>query len=75
MFSSFLNKKIQFWNLDVYNIFEDIFPEKLTFYNAFIITGSAYGVYENHSWIQKLFEVIKKIVHLKIPLLGICFGH
>ena len=35
----------------------------------------AYGVYENHSWIHELFEVIKKIVHHKIPLLGICFGH
>ena len=75
MFSSFLNKKIQFWNLDVYNIYENIFPENLTIYNAFIITGSAYGVYENHSWIKELFEVIKKIVHLKTPLLGICFGH
>ena len=75
MFSSLLNKKIQFWNVDVYNIYDNIFPEKLTFYNAFIITGSAYGVYENHSWIRELFKVIKKIVNLKIPLLGICFGH
>ena len=75
MFSLLLNEKIQFWNVDVYNIYDNIFPEKLTFYNAFIITGSAYGVYENHSWIKELFKVIKKIVNLKIPLLGICFGH
>ena len=75
MFSSFLNEKIQFWNVDVYNIYDNIFPEKLTSYNAFIITGSAYGVYENHSWISELFKVIKKIVNIKIPLLGICFGH
>ena len=75
MFSSLLNEKIQFWNVDVYNIYDNIFPEKLTSYNAFIITGSAYGVYENHLWIRELFKVIKKIVNLKIPLLGICFGH
>ena len=75
MFSSLFNEKIQFWNIDVYNIYENNFPEKLTSYNAFLITGSSYGVYENHSWIKKLFEVIKKIVHFKIPLLGICFGH
>ena len=75
MFSLLLNEKIQFWNVDVYNIYDNIFPEKLTSYNAFIITGSAYGVYENHSWIRELFKVIKKIVNLKIPLLGICFGH
>ena len=75
MFSSLLNKKIQFWNVDVYNIYKNIFPKKLNYYNAFLITGSAYGVYEKHSWIKILFEVIKKIVHLRIPLLGICFGH
>ena len=75
MFSSLLNDKMRFFNVDVYNIYENIFPENLDNYNAFIITGSAYGVYEHHSWIQELFEVIKKIVHLKIPLLGICFGH
>ena len=75
MFLSLFNEKIQFWNIDVYNIYENIFPGKLTYYNAFLITGSAYGVYENHSWIKKLFEVIKIIVHFRIPLLGICFGH
>ena len=75
MFSSLFNEKIHSWNVDVYNIYENIFPEKLDNFDGFIITGSAYGVYENHSWIKELFEVIKKIVHLKIPLLGICFGH
>ena len=75
MFSSFFSEKIQFWDVDVYNIYENFFPENLTYYNAFLITGSANGVYENHSWIKNLFEVIKKIVHFKIPLLGICFGH
>ena len=75
MFLSLFNEKIKFWNIDVYNIYKNIFPEKLTYYNAFLITGSAHGVYEKHSWIEKLFEVIKKIVQIKIPLLGICFGH
>ncbi len=75
MFSLLFRDKIHFWNVDVYNIYENIFPKQLNYYNAFIITGSAYGVYEDHYWIKNLFEVIKKIVHFKIPLLGICFGH
>ena len=57
MFLSLFNEKIQFWNIDVYNIYENIFPEKLASYNAFIITGSAYGVYENHSWIKNFLKL------------------
>ena len=30
MFSLLLNEKIQFWKVDVYNIYDNIFPEKLT---------------------------------------------
>ena len=75
MFSLLLEDKVNHWNIEVFNIYKDSFPKNLSRYNAFIITGSAYGVYENHSWIQKLFDVIKQLVEFKIPLLGICFGH
>jgi GMP synthase-like glutamine amidotransferase len=75
MFSLLLKDKIKHWKVNVFNIYEDIFPQDLAYYNGFIITGSAYGVYENHKWIKKLFDIINKIVKFKIPLLGICFGH
>ncbi len=75
MFSLLLKDKINHLNVNVFNIYEDIFPQDLAYYNGFIITGSTYGVYENHKWIKKLFDIINKIVKFKIPLLGICFGH
>ena len=75
MFSLLLIDKINHRNVNVFNIYEDIFPQDIAYYNRFIITGSAYGVYENHKWIKKLFDIINKIVKFKIPLLGICFGH
>ena len=75
MFSLLFKNKIEYWNTQVFNVYEDTFPENLIYYNAFIITGSAFGVYENHFWINKLFNVIRKIIVFKIPLLGICFGH
>ena len=75
MFSLLLKNKIKYWNIDIFNIYEDIFPKDLAYYNGFIITGRAYGVYENYSWIKKIFDIIKKVVELKIPLIGICFGH
>ena len=75
MFSILLKNKIKNWRIDTFNIYENIFPQDLACYNGFIITGSAFGVYENHSWIKHLFKVIKKIVQYRVPLLGICFGH
>ena len=75
MFSLLLKNKIKHWNIDIFNIYENVFPHDLTCYNGFIITGSAYGVYENHTWIKNLFHIIIKIVKYRTPLLGICFGH
>ena len=43
MFSLLLKNKIKYWNIDIFNIYEDIFPKDLAYYNGFIITGSAYG--------------------------------
>ena len=62
MFSLLLKDKINHWNVNVFNIYEDIFPQDLAYYNGFIITGSAYGVYENHQWINKLFDIIRDIL-------------
>jgi len=43
--------------------------------DAWIITGSAYSVYDDFAWInyikEKLFEMEKE----EKPVLGICFGH
>ena len=75
MFTLLLKNKIKDWNVDTFNIYENVFPQDLAYYNGFIITGSAYGVYENHLWIKNLFNIIIKIVKIRAPLLGICFGH
>ena len=63
------------WKFDNFKIINNIFPENLKHYDGFIITGSAYGVYENISWINNLFRKINEIINLDIPLVGICFGH
>lgn len=40
-----------------------------------IITGSAFGVYDNPPWMQPLREFIRKAYAADIAMLGICFGH
>jgi len=50
------------------------FP-KVVSLEGMIITGSAYGVYENPPWIDDLRLFIRSSYKAKIPMLGICFGH
>ena len=43
--------------------------------DAILITGSAAGVYEQHDWMQPLFEFIRSAADARTPQVGICFGH
>jgi GMP synthase-like glutamine amidotransferase len=42
--------------------------------DAYIITGSAAGVYDSHSWIRDLKGFIQGICG-RAALIGVCFGH
>ncbi len=43
--------------------------------DAWIISGSKFGVYEDHDWIEPLKALIRAIAAARIPLIGVCFGH
>lgn len=43
--------------------------------DAWLITGSKFGVYEDHPWIQPLSQLIQRAFAQDIPFIGICFGH
>jgi len=43
--------------------------------DAWLITGSRHGVYEDHPWIAPLEALVRRIHEEGRPLVGICFGH
>ena len=43
--------------------------------DAVLITGSAYGVYDDVSWMPALFRFIQETAAAGVPQFGICFGH
>ena len=47
-------------------------PETL---EAILITGSAFGVYDQTPWMRPLKEWIGFAAEHKVPMIGICFGH
>jgi GMP synthase-like glutamine amidotransferase len=50
------------------------FPDPATL-EGIVITGSAAGVYEDHSWLDPLRGFIRGAYQRRTPMLGVCFGH
>lgn len=59
----------------VYDVRDDVFPASEQDCDAWLITGSKHGVYENLPWMQRLKDLILAIDKSGKPLVGICFGH
>lgn len=42
---------------------------------GWIITGSRFGVYEDHAFIPPLEAFIRQVRDAHVPMVGVCFGH
>jgi len=51
------------------------FPDSVNDADAWLITGSRYGAYEDHDWIPPLEQFVRDVFAADIPMVGICFGH
>ena len=56
-------------------VVDGIFPKNLDDYDGYLISGSAYGVYDDAPFIPRLIDLIQKIHQAKKPIFGVCFGH
>ena len=54
---------------------EDNLPDDASGFDAYLITGGKYSVFDDLDWQHKLFDFIQQIYNNNIPLLGICYGH
>lgn len=43
--------------------------------DGWLITGSRFGVYEDHAFIKPLEDFIRRAYAAGVPMVGICFGH
>lgn len=56
-------------------VLDGIFPDSIHAADAWLITGSRHGAYENHDWIPPLEQFVRDVFAAQIPMVGICFGH
>lgn len=65
--------------LDASYVFFDILggdlPDSVTACDGWMVTGSKFGVYEDHDWIAPLKSFIRESYTNTVPMVGICFGH
>ena len=63
------------FRFSVVPVIDDEFPQAVYDYDGYLVTGSAYGVYDEAPFIAKLMTFIQDISAAGKPLVGICFGH
>lgn len=63
------------FEFQTFNVVDGVFPDGPEAADAWLITGSKHGAYEDHAWIPPLEELIRAISATSKPLIGVCFGH
>ena len=63
------------WQLEVFSVKDDIFPEDLGVFDGALITGSPASVNDPAPWVGKLIGQLRDAIAREIPLFGVCFGH
>ena len=58
-----------------YPVVDMEFPARPEAADGWLITGSRHGVYEDHTWLQPLEDLIRATFDARVPMAGICFGH
>ena len=63
------------WQLTTFAVKDEIFPDDVSYFDGFIITGSPASVHDNDPWVGRLLELIRLISSKDIPMFGACYGH
>jgi GMP synthase (glutamine-hydrolysing) len=63
------------YDLRTFSVVDMEFPNGPDEADAWLVTGSRHGAYEDHPWIGPLEALIRAIRDAQKPLVGVCFGH
>lgn len=75
MFIALLGQADPDLEYDVYDVERGQYPADIDEVDAYLITGSKAGVYEDKPWIVALMAYIRQLHQRRKKLVGICFGH
>lgn len=75
MFSQLLSDSDDQLDFKFFPVLDGHIPSDPKECDAWLLTGSKYGVYEQHSWIEPVSDLVRSAYSADIPMIGICFGH
>lgn len=75
MFMALLREVDPGLEFSIYDVQRDHYPESFDAADAYLITGSKAGVYEDIEWIRELSAYVRELQKANKKLVGICFGH
>ncbi|MEM7061077.1 MAG: hypothetical protein AAF557_26150 [Pseudomonadota bacterium] len=61
--------------VSAYAVLDQQLPDAPDVCDAWLITGSKFGVYDDEPWIEPLKDFLRAARAVRIPMIGICFGH
>ena len=59
----------------VYPVIDGVLPERADEVDAWLVTGSRFGAYDDAPWIRPLEAFLRAAMAAHVPIVGICFGH
>ena len=59
----------------VYRCLDGEIPDDVEAVDAWLTTGSKFGVNDGHAWIALLEDFVRALYRAEKPLVGVCFGH
>lgn len=75
MFMHLLRRVDSTLQFQVWRCHKGQIPDSDTDVDAWLITGSKYGVNDGLTWVEQLCDLIRQFYALKKPVVGVCFGH
>lgn len=63
------------FEFETYPVLDGVLPISVNDADGWLITGSKFGVYEDHAWIPPLEAFLRDAFSKSIPIIGVCFGH
>lgn len=75
MFRSLLSAADPALEFETVHVVTGEMPAAPTAADAWLVTGSRHGVYDDLPWIAPLREFLRAAVAARVPVVGICFGH